>query len=58
MSTRRLKLALIAAEALIAATEWCADGTRTERGILVHARAAKRRAQEAIAEKSARGDTR
>ena len=54
MSTRRLKVALVAAEALIAATEWCVDGTRTERGILVHAKAARRRAQEAIAEKGGR----
>ena len=51
MSTKRLKFALVAAEALVAATEWCVDGTRTERGILVHAKAARKRAKEAIAEK-------
>ena len=50
MSTKRLKLALIAAETLVAATEWCVEGTRTERGILVHARAAKKRAKQAIEE--------
>ena len=50
MSTRRLKLALVAAEALVAATEWCVDGTRHEQGILTHAKAARRRAEQAIAE--------
>ena len=51
---KRLRVALVAAEALVAATEWCADGTRTERGILVHAKAARKRAKQAIDEREAR----
>ena len=50
MSTTKLKLALVAAEALIAASEWCADGTRYEKAILVHAKAARRSVTRAIEE--------
>ena len=51
--SKRLRIALIAAQALVAATEWCVDGTVHEKGILTHARAAKRRVEQAIAEAKA-----